>query len=166
MTVGLGEHDYLFCRNQVMMWTAVKSAAAGGFSGLTLEDRQWAAKNYAVGQPERESVYSSSELQDFWKTFINNAQHCRQARWTDAKGYISFVLSTSDSIDLAKSTNNLSHEYITYGIESYGADGADGIFDWLGNTSSYSGGTGFSGKAYWSMSAQTNIMDILKDGIH
>jgi hypothetical protein len=161
-------YDFMFCRNQVMSWTYAKTTAIGQpFSGLTLEDQQWAARVYAVGQTERESVCTEEELLDFWAYFIEKASETRNDRWKVAKAKASFELATLDSIDLAKSTNDLSNEYITYGIEEYSADGVDGLFDWLEGTGpTYSGGTGFESKSYYSTGLTQSIMTILRDGIY
>jgi hypothetical protein len=167
ITLGLRYYDYLFCRNQVMSWTYAKTTAIGQpFSGLTQEDQEYAAMNFTVGQTERESVYTQSELQQHWNSFIKNANICRKTRWEEAKGYASFNLSTADSIDLAKTTNTLTEEYVTYGIEERSADGVDGLFDWVEDTGSFSGGTGFSSKSYYTTGLTQNIMTILRDGIY
>ena len=90
----------------------------------------------------------------------------RKKRWHAAKGYISFTLPLADSIDLGKKTNELSNEYIIYGIEDYASDGVAGLFDWLENTNIYSGGTGYSGQTYWTQTDQDKMMSILRDGIY
>jgi hypothetical protein len=150
-----------------MSWTYAKTTAIGQpFSGLTLEDQQWAAKVFAVGKTERESVYTENELLGFWKEFVHNAAIVRGKRWEEAKGLVSYQLSISDSIDLAKSTNSLSNEYITYGIEDYSADGVDGIFNWVEGTAGFSGGTGFDAKSYHTTGLTQDIMTILRDGIY
>lgn len=166
MNVGAQMYDYLFCRNQVMTWTAINSAALGGFSALTQTDKEVAACNYAVGATERASVYSDAELSSYWGDFIGKAKISRESRWVAAKAYISYILPMPDSIDLAKSTNSLSNEYKTYGIESFADDGTDGLFDWLENTNSFSGGTGYNGKSYWTQEHQDKMMEILKDGLY
>lgn len=167
MEVGKNYYDYLFCRNQVMQWTHVKTVVMGNpFSGLTQEDQEYAAMHYAVGQTERESVFPENKLKDFWKEFIITANKTRQKRWEEAKGMISFYLSITDSIDLAKSTNSLSNEYVTYGIEEYSADGVDGIFDWVESKAGFSGGTGFDTKSYYTTNLRDDIMIILRDGIY
>ena len=150
-----------------MSWTYAKTTAIGQpFSGLTLEDQQWAARVYAVGQTERESVFSEEELKGYWKDFIITANNTRKIRWEEAKSTVSFYLATADSIDLAKSTNSLSNEYVTYGIEEYAADGVDGIFDWVEGTAGFSGGTGFDAKSYYTTDLRDKIMEILRDGIY
>lgn len=168
MEIGKNNYDLLFCRNQVMSWTYAKTTAIGQpFSGLTLEDQQWAAKVFAVDKTERESVYTENELLGFWKEFVHNAAIVRGKRWEEAKGLVSYKLSISDSIDLAKSTDSLSNEYITYGIEDYTIDGVDGLFNWLEGTGpTYSGGTGFESKSYYSTGLTQSIMTILRDGIY
>jgi hypothetical protein len=165
--IGVNHYDYLFCRNQVISWTYAKTTAIGQpFSGLTLEDQQWSARVFAVGKTERESVYTENELLGFWKEFVHNAAIVRGKRWEEAKGLVSYKLSISDSIDLAKSTNSLSNEYITYGIEDYTIDGVDGLFNWLEGTAGFSGGTGFNGKSYHTTGLTQDIMTILRDGIY
>ena len=106
MEIGQNYYDFMFCRNQVMQWTYVKTVVMGQpFSALTLEDQQYAAQVYAVGQTERESVYNQDELLGFWGDFIGKAKESRTKRWEAAKAKASFELSTADSIDLAKSTS-------------------------------------------------------------
>ena len=167
MRVGLNHYDYLFCRNQVISWTYAKTTAIGQpFSGLTLGEQQWAAKVFAVGKTERESVFNDDELLEFWGDFITSANDSRKKRWISAESLVSFKLEMSDSIDLAKTTNSLSNEYITYGIEEYSADGVDGLFDWLEGTAGFSGGTGFDAKSYYTTGLTQDIMTILRDGIY
>jgi hypothetical protein len=168
MSVGKYHYDFLFCRNQVMMWTPnyVNKEGQTGWSGLTLEEKQIAAKVFAVGATERSEVYTDSELQAYWGEFLVNSEKARRKRWEAAKSYISYVLPMVDSIDLGKTTTDLSHQYITYGVESYSADGVDGLFDWVENTSSYSGDTGFSGKTYYTTTHKDKMMEILRDGIY
>ena len=161
MTIGTKSHDYLFCRNQVMIWTAVN-----GWGNLSTSEKQVAAEHFAVGSTERDEVYTSDEQQRHWNDFIIRAEKTRNQRWHAAKGYISYTLPLSDSIDLGKSTNSLSNEYITYGIHSYTNDGVDGLFDWFEGTSEFSGGTGYNGKSYYVSTHKDNIMNILRDGIY
>lgn len=157
--IGRNTYDYIFCRNQIMTRTSVI-----GFSGLTQTEKEYASRVYAVGPTERNEVHSENEQENNWGEFVNNMVVSRYNRWTAAKNWIGFKLETSDSIDLAKSTDSLSEEYKKYGIENNASDGTDGLFDWLENTSSYSGGTGFSGKTYWTQEYQDKLMDILRNG--
>jgi hypothetical protein len=161
MDIGSNYYDYLFCRNQVMIWTAVS-----GWGNLTTEEKEVAAKHFAVGPTERAEVYSNEELQNFWNDFIIIAEATRNTRWHEAKGYISYTLPLSDSIDLGKKTDTLSNEYLIYGIEDYTGDGVAGLFDWLGSTNIYSGGTGFNGQTYWTQTDEDKIMKILRDGLY
>ena len=165
--IGNKNYDFMFCRNQIMQWTYVKTVIMGQpFSALTQEDQEYAVMVYAVDKPERESVFTQEELLDHWSDFISKASICRGKRWAAAKAKASFELSTADSIDLAKSTNSLSNEYITYGIEEYSADGVDGLFDWIEGTAGFSGGTGFDAKSYHTTGLTQNLMIILRDGIY
>jgi hypothetical protein len=167
--LGKYQYDYLFCRNQIMMWTPnyVNKEGGIGWSGLTLEEKQIAAKNFAVGGSERAEVYTDDELRGFWSDFIDKAKESRIKRWESAKSLASYQLSVPNSIDLAKTTNDLSNEYITYGIEEYSIDGVDGLFNWLEGTGpTYSGGTGFQSKSYYSSGLTQSLMTILRDGIY
>jgi hypothetical protein len=159
MSLGQNYYDYLFCRNQVIMWTATN-----GWTGLTTEEKQMAAQHFAVGTTERAEVYTDNELQDFWNDFVNKSQECRTNRWKLGKGYISYVLDLSDSLHMAEITNTLSNSYIIYGIESLADDGKVGLFDWVEGTGPYSGGTGFSGESYWTQEYQDNLSSILRKG--
>lgn len=165
--IGCNYYDFLFCRNQIMQWTYVKTAIMGNpFSGLTQEDQEYAARYYAVGKPERESVFNQNDLKEYWREFILTANKTRKKRWEEAEAMISFELEMSESIDMAKSTNSLSSEYITYGIEEYSADGVDGLFDWIESKAGFSGGTGFDAKSYYTTGLTQDIMLILRDGIY
>jgi hypothetical protein len=157
MDIGMRYYDFLFCRQQVMIWSAVN-----GFNNLSPNDREIASRIFAVGKPSRDLVHT--EDQHNWKDFIESSQDAREKRWKAAKSYISYVLAPVDSLDIGISTNTLSNDYIVYGIEDYASDNVAGLFDWLGNTSIYSGGTGYSGKSYWVQEHQDNILDILKNG--
>jgi hypothetical protein len=158
MDIGMNYYDYLFCRNQVMLWTAVN-----GWTGLTTEEKKVASEHFAVGPTER-AVYTDDESQDNWNEFVNTSQECRTNRWKLGKGYISYVLDMADSLHMAELTNTLSNSYITYGIESLADDGVVGLFDWVEGTGPYSGGTGFSGESYWTQECQDNLSSILRNG--
>lgn len=166
MSQGRFKYDYLFCRKQIMMWTPnyVNKQGEIGWSGLTLEEKQIAARNFAVGSTERSEVYSNDELQEYWNDFVDKSQDCRNSRWKLGKGYISYVLNPSDSIHVAELTNTLSNSYIVYGIESLVDDGVAGLFDWVEGTGPYSGGTGFSGQSYWTQEYQDTLSSILRNG--
>jgi len=161
ITIGQNHYDYLFCRNQVMIWTAINS-----FSALTTEEQVVAATHFAVGPTDRDTVLTDDEQRDSWSDLIIQTRKSRQLRWDAAKAYISYVLPMPDSIDIGKSTTTLSNEYITYGVETFEKSGEDGLFDWLGNTAAFSGGTGYSGKSYWTQEDQDKILEILIDGIY
>lgn len=159
MEIGINRYDYLFCRNQVMTWTAIN-----GFSGMSQTEKEIASANFAVGKSNRDTVHAESEQASNWQGFIERSQDAREQRWRAAKAYISYVLTPPQGLDVAISTNLLSTEYITYGIEDYASDGVAGLLDWLGNTNVYSGGTGFSGKEYWIQEYTDNMLNILKNG--
>ena len=161
MEIGKTHYDFLFCRNQIMTWTAIN-----GFNNLSQEEKEIASSNFAVGKTERDAVHTEQEQMDNWQSFIEQSQDARELRWKAAKAYISYVLSPINGLDIAKSTNTLSDDYIIYGIEDFASDGLPGLFDWLDGTSSYSGGTGFPGKPYWTQEYEDNILKILRDGIY
>lgn len=159
MEIGVKNYDYSFCRTQVMTWTAINN-----FSALTTEEKVVAATHFAVGPADRDTVLTNEEQQEAWSDLIIKTRKSRQLRWDAAESYISFTIPMPDSIDLGKSTNTLSNEYIIYGVESFEKSGEDGLFDWLGNTSAFSGGTGYNGKSYWTQEHQDKMLDILKNG--
>ena len=161
MEIGKNYYDFIFCRNQVMTWTAIK-----GFSAMTQEEKIIAASIFAVGKTDRDSVQTEDEQKLNWNEFVLNSQDTREKRWKAAKGYISYYLTPPSSWDIAQTTNKLSNDYIVYGITEYSTDGIDGLFDWINSTSSYSGGTGFNGKPYYSDEYRDNLIKILKDGIY
>jgi hypothetical protein len=161
MSIGQNRYDYIFCRNQVASWTSVNS-----FSSLTINEQICAASNFVVGATDRNVVLSSDEQQIAWSNIIRETRNSRQLRWSSAKSYISYVLPMQDSIDIGKSTTTLSNEYIVYGVESFAKSGDDGLFDWLGNTAKFSGGTGYSGKSYWTQEHQDKMLEILINGLY
>lgn len=161
MEIGKTHYDFLYCRNQVMTWTAIN-----GFNNLSQEEKEIASSIFAVGKTERDSIHTEEEQMLNWQDFIEQSQYAREKRWKAAKAYISYVLNPANGLDIAKSTNQLSDDYIIYGIEDQSSDGLPGLFDWLDNTSIYSGGTGFSGKSYWAQEYEDNILKILRDGIY
>lgn len=159
MEIGLRYYDYLFCRQQVILWTATN-----GFNNISTEDKNIASSIFAVSKQNRDLIHSEDQQQRNWKDFIESSQKAREKRWLEAKSYISYVLNPIDSLDLGISTSTLSDEYIIYGIEDFASDGMPGLFDWLGNTSIYDSGNGYSGKSYWNQVHQDRILDILKNG--
>ena len=161
MTIGKGHYDYIFCREQIMGWTA-----SIGFSGLTQEEKEIASMTFSVSKSDRNSVHTEEQQMKFWEDLVFNSQDTREKRWKAAKSYISYFLTPPASWDIAQSTNELSNDYIIYGIRENSTDGIDGLFDWINSTSSYSGGTGFNGKAYYTDEYRDNLMKILKDGIY
>lgn len=161
MSIGRNGYDYMFCRDQVTTWTYVNS-----FSALTTDEKIIASTHFAVAKTDRDSVLTDSEQQDAWGGLIQETRKARQIRWDAAKAYISYALPMPNSIDLGKTTTDLTHDYVVYGVEQFSKDGVDGLFDYLGNTSSYSGGTGYSGKTYWNQTDQDAMLTILIDGIY
>jgi len=155
-----GKHyrDYLYTRYEIMV-----IAATTGFINLSTEDKELASMYFAVSKTDRDTVSTDAEQQANWNNFVKRAVTCRANRWAEAKGYISYVLSMPDSIDLGKSADVLSHEYLVYGVEDFASDGVDGLFDWLEGTSTYVGG-GYSAKSYWTQVDQDKIIDILRNG--
>ena len=159
LEIGRMNYDYKFIRSQIMYRTAIK-----GFANLKLDEQICAASVFGVGKPERDSVLTNEEQLKCWTIFMAESLECRQKRLADAKSYISYYLPTLDSIDLAKSTDALSFNYLTYGIESLADDGVDGLFDWLENTGSYSLNGGYNSKSYYSEVHKNNIMNYLRNG--
>ena len=159
MEIGKNYYDFIFCREQVMTWTAIN-----GFSALTQQEKVIASTVFAVDKVDRDQVHTEEEQKLNWNEFVLNSQNAREKRWKVAKGYISYYLTPPDSWDIAQTTDQLSNDYIVYGIKENAVDGIDGLFDWIGNTSSYSGGTGFNGKSYYSDEYRDNLLDILKYG--
>jgi hypothetical protein len=159
MEIGKNYYDFIFCREQVMTWTAIN-----GFSALTQQEKVIASTVFAVDKVDRDQVHTEEEQKLNWNEFVLNSQNAREKRWKVAKGYISYYLTPPDSWDIAQTTDQLSNDYIVYGIKENAVDGIDGLFDWIGNTSSYSGGTGFNGKPYYSDEYRDNLLDILKYG--
>lgn len=159
MEIGKNYYDFIFCREQVMTWTAIN-----GFSALTQQEKVMASTVFAVDKTNRDQVHTEEEQKLNWNEFVLNSQNAREKRWKAAKGYISYYLTPPDSWDIAQTTDQLSNDYIVYGIKENAVDGIDGLFDWIGNTSSYSGGTGFNGKSYYSDEYRDNLLDILKYG--
>lgn len=159
MEIGKNYYDFIFCREQVMTWTAIN-----GFSALTQQEKVIASTVFAVDKTNRDQVHTEEEQKLNWNEFVLNSQNAREKRWKVAKGYISYYLTPPDSWDIAQTTDQLSNDYIVYGIKENAVDGIDGLFDWIGNTSSYSGGTGFNGKSYYSDEYRDSLLDILKYG--
>lgn len=155
---GLQFKDYLYVRNEIMV-----IAATTGFSNLSTAEKEISSKHFTVNSTDRDTVHSDAEQQINWNVFVHKSVECRATRWEEAKGYISYVLPPADSIDLAKSSNELSQEYLIYGIEDNASDGIDGLFDYLEGTSSYVG-LGYPAKSYWAQVHQDRMMDILRNG--
>jgi hypothetical protein len=161
LDIGKTNYDYIFCREQIMGWTA-----AIGFSGLTQEEKEIASMTFSVSKSDRDSVHTEEEQMQFWQTLVSYSQSTREKRWKAAKSYISYFLTPPASWDIAQTTDQLSNDYIIYGIREKSTDQIDGLFDWINSTSSYSGGTGFNSKPYYSEEYKDNLIKILKDGIY
>lgn len=151
------EKDFLYRRQMAIEYIT----SIGGFDNLTELDKPYAAKNYCVGSTDRDKIFTSSEQEEHWYHFVVNSENCRKERWDKAKSYASFRLSVIDSNDLALSTSSLNENYIKYGIESSSLDGNSGLIDWLNDSGSYSGGTGFSSKPYYTTEIKNGIIDKL-----
>lgn len=148
--------DYLLVRDYAKQYVD-----AVGFSGLTHPEKVLAAQHFLVGKADRDTVYTDSEQEDSWVKFVTESQKVRGDRWFKAKCYVSFRLSVIDSTDLAESTLSLNEKYIKYNIKYKSIDGIDGLFDWLEGLSSFSGGTGFQGKSYYTTTLRDGIINKL-----
>lgn len=151
------EKDFLYRREKAIEYIT----SVGGFDNLTELDKPYAAKNYCVGPTDRDKLFTTNEQEEHWYHFVVNSENCRKERWDKAKSFASFRLSITDSTDLAVSTSTLNENYIKYGIETVNLDGRDGLIDWLNDTSSFSGGTGFSSKSYYTQELRDGIIDRL-----
>ena len=162
---GKYKFDYMYSREQIKLYTSTYSGETGvGFSALTLSEQKVASKVFAVSKTDRDGVHSEIEQEENWQNFVEMSKICRTDRWKAGKSYISYRLSMPDSLHLAQQTNILSANYLEYGIESYDIDGVNGLFDWIENTSTYSGGTGFSDQIYWTQELQDGLSNILRYG--
>ena len=149
--------DFLYRRSKAIEYIV----SVGGFDNLDELDKPCAAKNYCVGPTDRDKLFTTTEQEEHWYHFVMNSENCRKERWDKAKAFVSFRLSIIDSNDLALSTSSLNENYIKYGIESSALDGNSGLIDWLNDTGSYSGGTGFSSKPYYATEIKNGIIDKL-----
>jgi hypothetical protein len=156
---GLLINDFLFVRDRIKI-----IANTVGFNTLNESEKIISSEIFVVNKNNRDLVHTEEQQHYNWKTFVEASQDAREKRWKAAKSYISYVLTPIDSLDIGISTNTLSNNYIIYGIEDYDSDNIPGLFDWLGNTSIYSGGAGYSSKSYWVQEHQDNVLDILKNG--
>jgi hypothetical protein len=161
MNICIGMKDYLFCRNQVKMRTYVI-----GFDNLSLIEQKTAAMHFATEKENRDKVFTDAEQYSWWSNFMSFAKDARVRRWVEAKIHMAYVLPINDSIDLAKTTNELSYNFTEYGIEAYAIDGVTGLYDWLQSTGEYSGSTGFASKSYWNQGYEDKIIEIIRDGIY
>lgn len=151
------EKDFLFRRQMAIQFII----GAGGFDNLTDNDKAYAAKNYCVGSTDRTKIFSLEDQEEHWYHFVVSSEECRKGRWDKAKAFASFRLSIVDSNDLALSTDSLNQNYIKYGFETKDIDGQDGLLDWLEGNGSFSGGTGFSAKPYYTEEIKNGIIDKL-----
>jgi hypothetical protein len=151
------EKDFLYRRTQAISYIV----SVGGFDNLDELNQSYAAKNYCVGPSDRIKLFTESEQEEYWYHFVINSEQCRKERWDKAKAFVSFRLSVTDSTDISLTTTQLNENYIKYGIESNSSDGNDGLIDWLESTGSYSGGTGFSSKTYYTEELKNGIIDRL-----
>jgi hypothetical protein len=150
--------DFTYIRNQIRELTELI-----GFTNLTLEEKIISAKYFVVSKSDRDTVLNNEEQYDYWNTIILNSQISRINRWVEAKRYISYRLSTLDSSDLAKSTSNLSNDYINYNIITKEKNGVSGLFDYLTGEGDYEL-NGYPSKSYWTIDDQETLIDILKNG--
>jgi hypothetical protein len=134
-----------------------------GFENLSIEDKLVASEFFIASKTERSEVYTQIEQKQNWDYFVQISYDTRVNRWEAAKSYISFVLEPIDSLDIGKSTDQLSTDYKLYGIKNVTESGIPGLFDWLENTSIYAY-NGYSSKSYWTQEDQDNLINILRNG--
>lgn len=158
MNVGSIDHDYLFCRNQVLLLTNEL-----GWDNLSIIDKRVAAEVFIVDKTKRDQVLTENDQKIYWGILVTNSQNTRFKRWEEAKKYISYVLSPVDASDLGKSTSELCNDYINYNIITKVKDGISGLFDYLKGEGDFVG-SGFPSKSYWAQTLQDNLLDILENG--
>lgn len=148
--------DYLYCRDGAIGFIN----GTTGFSGLTQTDKEYSAQNFCVSKTDRDTIYSDSEQEGFWDTFVTKSKEARNLRWDKAKTYVSYRLSPTDSSELAVDTLLLNQKYIEYGIESLVEDGQDGLLDWVKGEGSFTS-NGFPSKSYYTLELKNGILDRL-----
>tara|TARA_Y100000389_G_C17455556_1_gene517907 strand:+ start:657 stop:1268 length:612 start_codon:yes stop_codon:yes gene_type:complete len=148
--------DYIYQRTGSMGYITNN----GGFDALTEYDKPYAAQNFCVDKTDRDKLYTDSEQESYWATYIVNSQTARQQRWNKVKSYISYRLSKDQSNEIANDTIILNEKYIYYGIESKALDNIDGLFDYVEGTAAYSS-TGFPSKSYYTVELKNQVMNLL-----
>ena len=148
--------DYLFCRDGAIGFIN----GTTGFSGLTQSDKEYASQNFCVSKSDRDTIYTDSEQEGFWDVFVKKSKETRGLRWENAKAFISYRLSPTDSSDLAVDTLLLNQKYIEFSIESLSEDGQDGLFDWIKGEGSFTS-NGFPSKSYYTLELKNGILDRL-----
>jgi len=163
------DKDFLFIRNEIKIlvdeytYPGKDNDVIHNCLRLSREELIIASKYFLIPKEIRDIYQSEQEQQFWWKNLINKSQESRNKRWSAAKTWISYNLSTTDSSDLAKSTTELCNDYINYNIISKSKDGVSGLFDYLRGIEDYSL-NGFPSKSYWTQNYQDKLLDILENG--
>tara|TARA_Y100000389_G_C17359610_1_gene463017 strand:+ start:29 stop:628 length:600 start_codon:yes stop_codon:yes gene_type:complete len=148
--------DFLYQRAGAMGYIEYSQS----FDELSEYDKPYAAQNFCVDKDDRDTLYTDAEQEIYWKSYIENSQTARETRWNNAKSYISYRLSKTDSNDTAQDTLLLNEKYIYYGIESSSIDNVDGLYDYINGTSEYAS-TGFPSKTYYTSDLKDGVTNCL-----
>ena len=112
-------------------------------------------------QQDIDSLISSGDQLKNWIDVARNTKLCREQRWEVARQKVSFYITTLQSLDLYRSTKDLSSEYKDANIP--------GLVFWI-NSSSYPPlgidytTTGFSQKSYYTTVLRDLLVDVISNG--
>lgn len=158
--------DYKFIRREIMV-----IAAAQGFSNLVAEEKEIAAKMFAVSKTDRDTLFALEAQIEHGRVFHHESVRCRRSRARSLEVELYNRIggeTTGQMIDLGAIPLNL---YIQFGREGTESGDSSGIYDVIQATE----GTAYETTGLAALSAITpygmtlaqlvdRCMDILRNG--
>lgn len=165
---GYNGKDYKVVRQKIIEGVI----GAGGFSNLSTDEKEIAARWFAVVKADRDTVYTTEQQVQLGLVFHTKSVEARQARSLAVVMEIYNRLSKSDADDCLGDvvSNQLDYYYSRYGREGTESGDPEGIYDYFQSVSETTwASTGLSSKTYTPVSGTLSelvdrIMDILKNG--
>ena len=142
----------------------------GGFSYLTVDEKDMACRHFIVLRADRDTLYTLEDQIDQGVVFHGLSVECRHERRKRAEAEIYGRLSSADQMSVMNDTAMLLENYVKFGVEGTLEGDVEGLFDYIESRVGTSfAATGLLNKGYiidgmTLADLSARLMNILKNG--